>query len=55
MSNFQIQRDYPSLAQFNIKNLSNSDINWAVKGTVGIESGFATTNLAFSDEFESST
>lgn len=54
MSEFEIPRDDPSLTQFNIGNLTSSDINWEVEGTADIESGFATIPLAFNDEIQSS-
>ncbi len=51
-SEIKIPRNEPNLEQINIGNHSSSDINWEVEGTADIESGFATTTIAFKDELE---
>lgn len=55
MSKFEIPRNDPSLTQFNIGNLSSSNINWEAEGTADIESGFVTAPLTFRDEVERSS
>ena len=55
MSKFEIPRSDSSLTQFNIGNLSSSDINWEADGTADIESGFVTSPLAFKTELERSS
>jgi LEA14-like dessication related protein len=55
MSKFEIPRNDPTLTQFNIGNLTSSDINWEAEGTADIESGFVTAPLAFKDDLQRSS